>query len=172
MCASLCESSFALGPWWIIGITACALGKHPFSQVWTQDWPKKCSVCREFWNPRPVTQLLEGGREWRWYNLLECKLGDMPVKPVNVLLFKTRLKLDSSCIYGYVPWLFAGITQRHRHLWVNSSFYSSFFLKTHLIYVQLIHIISVLSTLWANETACKVASEFQPSWPAAHGSQL
>lgn len=156
-----CESSSALGPWyiWIIWITACALGKHPFSQVWSQDWPKKCSLCRDFRSPRPVvTLLLEGGREWRWYNLLGCKLGEMPVKSVNVLLFKTRLKLDSSCTYGYVPWLFAVITQRHRHLWVNSSFYSSFLLKTHLIYVWLIQIISLLSMLWANETACKVAS--------------
>lgn len=128
MCFPLVPSERAALPWGCGWITACALGKHPFSQVWRQGWPQKCSLCRDFWNPRPVVILpLEGGREWRWDNWLGYKLGDMPVKPVNVLLFKTQLKLDSSCIYGYVLWLFAGITQRHRHLWVNPSFYSSFF---------------------------------------------
>lgn len=78
---------------------------------------EKCGLCRDFWSPEPVGTLLpEGDREWRWYNLLECKLGIMPVKSVNVLLFKTRLKLDSSCIYGRVPWPFAVITQRSTHL--------------------------------------------------------
>lgn len=52
-----------------------------------------CSLCRDFWSAEPVAVLLlAGDRDWRWYSLLECKLGTVPMKSVDVLLFKTRLK--------------------------------------------------------------------------------
>ena len=39
----LCKSSSAVGPWYV-WIIACALGEHPFSQVWRQDWPRNVTA--------------------------------------------------------------------------------------------------------------------------------